>query len=77
MGDLTLWIIDMIFWEDVLFRRMQVNPEDPGSWRLHSEIFREYAEQMVSENKTIIRNRKNGQIREEWQKVTEHSANHS
>ncbi len=76
VGGLTLWIIDTNFWKDALFRRMQVNPEDPGSWRVHSEIFREYAEQMVSENKAIIRNRKNGQIREEWQKVTEHSANH-
>lgn len=75
-GGLTLWILDTDYWKDALFRRMQINPEDPGAWRVHGEITREYAEQMVAEEKAIIRSKKSGHTREEWQKITEHTANH-
>ncbi|MCP4608890.1 MAG: hypothetical protein GY845_09275 [Planctomycetes bacterium] len=48
----------------------------PGAWRVHSEITRDYARQMVSEHKAIIRSKKTGHVTEEWQKVSEHAANH-
>jgi phage terminase large subunit GpA-like protein len=75
-GGLTLWLLDVGFWKDALFRRMQMNPQDPGAWRVHGEITREYADQMVSEQKAINRNRRTGRVTEEWQKVSQHSANH-
>lgn len=75
-GGLTLWMLDTGHWKDALFRRMAMNPGDPGSWRVHSEITRDYAAQMVSEQKTIIRSRKTGRVTEEWQQVTQHTPNH-
>ena len=75
-GGLTLWLLDTSFWKDALFRRMQINPEDPGAWKVHRDIPWDYALQTVSEQKAIVRNKRSGQTKEEWQKVTEHSANH-
>lgn len=75
-GGLTLWLLDTGYWKDALFRRMQMNPEDPGAWTVHGEVTRDYADQLVSEEKALVRNRKNGRTREEWRKVSEHARNH-
>lgn len=75
-GGLILWLLDTAYWKDVLLRRLQMNREDPGAWIEHAEITREYAEQMSSEHKALIRNRRTGHTTEQWQKVSEHTANH-
>jgi len=48
-GGLTLYRINVTYFKDSLSRKLNINPEDPGAWRLHSECTEEYARHMVAE----------------------------
>lgn len=52
--ELMIWLIDTSYWKDALARRLQLTPRGPGSWMVHDEIAREYADQMESEDREIV-----------------------
>lgn len=75
-GGLKLWIVDGHFFKDMLFGRMRKDPTEPGSWSIFKDCPEEYVEQLTAEQKVTIRDKRTGQITEEWQKVTSGAANH-
>lgn len=48
-GGLTLYNINVTYFKNHLAEKLQINPTDPGAWRLHSEATEDYARQMCSE----------------------------
>lgn len=75
-GGLKLWIVDGHYYKDFISGRLKKETGDPGSWMIFKDCPREYADQICSEQKVIIQDRKTGRIKEEWQKVGSHAQNH-
>jgi phage terminase large subunit GpA-like protein len=48
-GGITLLRFDANYYKDVLASKLEINPEDPGAWHLHSETSEDWAIQMCSE----------------------------
>lgn len=76
-GGLSLWKFDTTFFKDKLARLMQNTELDsPSGWFIHRDPSDSYVQQMCSEHKIIVRDRKTRRAREEWQPVTSHAQNH-
>ncbi|MCF4115129.1 MULTISPECIES: terminase gpA endonuclease subunit [Dethiosulfovibrio] len=61
--------------KDFIFGRMVKEPGSRGSWSLFRGCPREYAEQIASEHKVMVKT-KSGEVRHEWRKISGHGANH-
>lgn len=74
---LSLWTIDTNFFKDKLNRLIKSTKEHgPGGWFLDKDTANDYILQMCSEHKTIIHDKKNRRVREEWQPVSDHAQTH-
>ncbi len=75
-GGIILWHIDSNYFKDKIHRLVGITPGDPGEWHLHSETTIEYLKQFCAEHKILIRDRRTGKTREEWQTITAGTPNH-
>lgn len=73
---LKLYLVDTYKYKDFIFGRIKMPVEVIGSWNVCVDIEAEYADQITAEQKVQIINKRTGQHREEWQKITSHAANH-
>jgi len=72
---LKLWMIDTHYFKDFISGRLE-KPVGPGGWMVFKDCPREYAEQIVSEQKVTEQNRKTGRIKQEWRPISSHAQNH-
>jgi phage terminase large subunit GpA-like protein len=76
-GGLSLWHIDTSYFKDKITRLVKnTKIEAPGGWHLHKDPPEEYLKQFCAEHKVILRDRKTGKSREEWQLVSNHVKSH-
>ncbi len=62
--------------KDFIFGRMQKPPGSRGSWMVCKNVTADYAEQVVSEVKVAVTDRRTGAITYEWRPVSQHADNH-
>jgi len=48
-GGLRLYRFNNKYYKDLLAGKMEINPDDPGAWHMHSETTEDWARQMCSE----------------------------
>ena len=70
---MILYIVDGAQYKDMISARIQ-RPNGSGSWMVYKGCDRDYAEQIVSEEKVI--ERKNGRNISVWKTKTSHADNH-
>jgi len=70
------YIVDTNQYKNFIFSRIKKSIDEIGSWNVFDGIDEEYASQICSEQLVEIRNKKTGQIKEEWQKTRSHADNH-
>jgi len=75
-GGLKLYIVNGHYFKDMVFGRLRKDPNEVGSLSIFKDCPEEYIDQLTSEQKVTIRDKRTGHITEEWQKVTSGSANH-
>jgi phage terminase large subunit GpA-like protein len=76
-GGLRLWHIDTTYFKDKISRLVKnTNLGSPGGWHLYKEPAQEYLRQFCGEHKAIIRDKKTGRHREEWQTISVHTQSH-
>lgn len=75
-GGLALWHVDTSFYKDKISRMIHAQAGDPAQFHLHAEPRQDYLEQMCSEHKVLIRNKKNGTISFAWEPAGLGAANH-
>jgi len=74
---LSLWHIDTSYFKDKITRLVKnTKLEAPGGWHLHKDPPEEYLKQFCAEHKVILRDKKTGKAREEWQLVSNHVKGH-
>ncbi len=73
-GGLVLWSLNTTQYKDKINRLMTT--KDPFKWHIFKNPDDEYLNQVTSEHKVLIRNRKKGTAREVWQKKKEAVSNH-
>lgn len=77
IGGLKLWSIDSNYFKDKVARLIQNSQSGNGvGFHLYQNPSKDYCRQMCSEHKAIIRDKRKGMIREQWQKVGASVANH-
>ena len=74
-GGLNLWVVDTHYYKEFIFGRLKKELGSPGSFMVFQDCPMEYADQLTSEQKVLVQN-KNGTVKEEYQKISSHAANH-
>jgi len=69
-----LWLLDTEHFKDFIFRRMSMKPDNPFGWHVHQDISLDYADQITSEKKVVVR--RGRQEWEEWQPKSGTPKNH-
>ncbi len=72
---LRLHILDHGQYKDSIFGRLKKGLGRPGAWMACAGVERLYADQICSEQKVPVTDRK-GRTHEEWQPISSHAANH-
>jgi phage terminase large subunit GpA-like protein len=73
---IILYMVDTFYFKSFIHSRLTKKPGENGAWMVYNEIDDEYSEQIVSEQKVLEKNRRNGKIIEVYKPVTQHAANH-
>ena len=71
---MQLVIVDTGKYKDMIAGRMR-KKNGVGSWMVHKDCDREYAEQVTAEHKINVKTN-NGKVRQEWHLKTSHADNH-
>lgn len=75
---MTIYLVDVGYWKDALYRMARVPPGEPGHWRLHADISEEYLRQVTAEQKVWLTTRKRGRVERQqvWVPKRAGAANH-
>lgn len=72
---INLVLVDGGKYKDMIAARMRKETGTSGSWMVHADCDREYAEQVTAEHKVNVR-ANGGKVRQEWVLKTSHADNH-
>ncbi|MHC1758315.1 MAG: terminase gpA endonuclease subunit [Negativicutes bacterium] len=72
---LRLYVFDTSQYKDFIAGRLSIAPGAPGAWHVCADTERYYADQVCSEQKVEVKDKK-GRVSTEWQLIGSHMANH-
>ena len=71
-----LYRIDTSQYKNFIFSRIRKSIEEVGSWNVFDGIEPEYADMICSEQLVDVINKRTGEVKQKWQPVSSHAANH-
>jgi phage terminase large subunit GpA-like protein len=75
-GGLSLWFLDTTYYKDKINRMVHAEGGDDIIWHIPQDVSDTYINEFCAEHKIVIRDRKKGTTKEEWQLKHPGLANH-